>query len=140
MSLVYPDAGLRDRALSKKRKAAMTTGTDLVAQAKTKIREIGVTELAGRLGNVCIIDVREPEEFRAGHLPGAINIPRGVLEFRVDGHPVLCDRDCCIVMQCQSGGRSALATVAMQELGYKDVANLAGGFAAWKAAGQPIET
>lgn len=118
----------------------MTTGTDLVAQAKTKIQEIGVAELAGRLGRVQIIDVREPEEFQAGHLPGAINIPRGLLEFRIDGHPVLGDRNCRIVMQCQSGGRSALATVAMQELGYKDVVNLAGGFAAWKAAGQPVET
>ncbi|HEV2321114.1 MAG TPA: rhodanese-like domain-containing protein [Gammaproteobacteria bacterium] len=118
----------------------MTTGTDLVNQAKTKIREISVDELAGRLGQVCIVDVREPEEFRAGHLPGAVNIPRGLLEFRIDGHPVLRDRDCCIVMQCQSGGRSALATAVMQELGYKDVANLAGGFAAWKAAGQAVET
>lgn len=117
----------------------MTTGADLVSQAKTKIREIGVDELARRLDKVRIIDVREPEEFQAGHLPGAINIPRGLLEFRIDGHPVLCDRDCCIVMQCQGGGRSALATAVMQELGYKDVVNLAGGFAAWKAAGRPVE-
>ena len=118
----------------------MTTGSDLVAQAKIKIREIGIAELSQRLGQVRIIDVREPEEFQAGHLPGAVNIPRGLLEFRIDGHPVLCDRNCCIVMQCQSGGRSALATVAMQALGYTDVVNLAGGFAAWKAAGQPVET
>ena len=117
----------------------MSTAADLVSQAKNRIREITAQELAGRLGKVTIIDVREPEEFLAGHLPGAINIPRGLLEFRVDNHPIVCDRNCTIVLQCQSGGRSALATVAMQELGYKNVANLAGGIAAWNAAGLPTE-
>lgn len=118
----------------------MTTGADLVAKAKTRIKEITPQELSKQLGTVQIIDVREPEEFRAGHLPGAVNIPRGLLEFRIDSHPVLCARDCPIVMQCQGGGRSALATVAMQELGYKNVVNLAGGFGAWKAAGLSVET
>ena len=118
----------------------MTTGADLVAKAKSRIKEINPEELSKQLGKVQIIDVREPEEFEAGHLPGAVNIPRGLLEFRVDAHPVLCGRDCTIVMQCQSGGRSALATATMQELGYKNVVNLAGGFGAWKAAGLPVET
>jgi len=118
----------------------MSTAADLVAKAKGRIKEITPQELHGILGGVQIIDVREAEEYLAGHLPGAVNIPRGLLEFRVDGHPVLCDRGCTIVMQCQSGGRSALATVAMQELGYKNVVNLAGGYAAWKAAGLPTET
>ncbi|HET7650415.1 MAG TPA: rhodanese-like domain-containing protein [Gammaproteobacteria bacterium] len=117
----------------------MTTAADLVSRAKTMIREITPQELSSQLGKVTVIDVREPEEYMAGHLPGAINIPRGLLEFRVDNHPVACDRDCTIALQCQSGGRSALATVAMQELGYKNVTNLAGGFAAWSAAGLPVE-
>jgi rhodanese-related sulfurtransferase len=117
----------------------MTTGTDLVAKAKTRIREISPQEASQRLSAVTIVDVREPEEYKAGHLPGAINVPRGLLEFRVDTHPVLSDRNRSIVMQCQSGGRSALATVTMQELGYKDVVNLAGGFAAWSTAGLPVE-
>lgn len=118
----------------------MTTAADMVAKAKAKIREITPQELHRQLGKTSIIDVREPEEYEAGHLPGAVNIPRGLLEFRIDAHPILCDRDCTIVMQCQSGGRSALATAVMQELGYKNVVNLAGGFAAWKAAGLPVET
>lgn len=118
----------------------MTTGADLVAKAKSRIKEITPQELSAQLGSVQIIDVREPEEFQAGHLPGAVNVPRGLLEFRVDAHPILCERSCTIVMQCQSGGRSALATVAMQELGYKDVVSLAGGFGAWKSAGLPVET
>lgn len=117
----------------------MTTSADLVAKAKSRIREISPGELSKQLGKVQIIDVREPQEYEVGHLPGAVNIPRGLLEFRVDSHPVLCERDCTIVMQCQSGGRSALATVVMQELGYKNVVNLAGGYAAWKAAGLPVE-
>ncbi|MGH8372616.1 MAG: rhodanese-like domain-containing protein [Gammaproteobacteria bacterium] len=117
----------------------MSTAADLVSKAKTRINEITPQELSGKMGGVTIIDVREPEEFLAGHLPGAINIPRGLLEFRVDNHPIVCDRNCSIVMQCQSGGRSALATVAMQELGYKNVTNLAGGYAAWNAAGLPTE-
>lgn len=118
----------------------MTTTADLVARAKGQIREITPQELSKQLGKAPIIDVREPEEYAAGHIPGAINIPRGLLEFRLDAHPVLSDRACTIVMQCQGGGRSALATVVMQELGYKNVVNLAGGFGAWKAANLPIET
>lgn len=118
----------------------MTTTADLVAKAKSQIREITPQELSKQLGAVSIIDVREPEEYAAGHLPGAVNIPRGLLEFRLDAHPIVGDRGCTIVMQCQGGGRSALATVVMQELGYKSVVNLAGGFAAWKAANLPIET
>lgn len=117
----------------------MTTAADLVSRAKGRIKEVSPQELAGRLGAVQIIDVREPEEYAAGHLPGAVNIPRGLLEFRIDQHPVLCDRGCIIVMQCQGGGRSALATAVMQDLGYKSVVNLAGGFAAWQAAGLPVE-
>ena len=118
----------------------MTTAADLVAQAKSRIQEISPQELQQRLDRVRIIDVREPAEFAAGHLPGAVNLPRGVLEFQIDSKAELADRNCAIVMQCQVGGRSALATVAMQALGYRDVVNLAGGFAAWKAAGLPIET
>ncbi|HEX5340259.1 MAG TPA: rhodanese-like domain-containing protein [Gammaproteobacteria bacterium] len=117
----------------------MSTAADLVSKAKSRIREITPQELSAKLAGVTVIDVREAEEFQAGHLPGAINIPRGLLEFRVDGHPVVSDRERAIVLQCQGGGRSALATVAMQELGYKDVTNLAGGYAAWAAAGLPTQ-
>ena len=118
----------------------MTKTAELVARAKGQIREITPQELSLQLGKASIIDVREPEEYAAGHIPGAINIPRGLLEFRLDAHPIVSDRACTIVMQCPGGGRSALATVVMQELGYKNVVNLAGGFGAWKAANLPIET
>lgn len=66
------------------------TAQDLVAQARAVIEEINAERLlAMQASGLPVIDVREPEEFTAGHLPGAVNIPRGVLEFQVDGHPAL---------------------------------------------------
>ncbi len=118
----------------------MTTAAELVARAKAGISEITPWDVSGRLDRVLIVDVREPEEYSAGHLPGAINIPRGLLEFRVDSHPLLCERGREVVLQCQSGGRSALATLTMQELGFKNVVNMAGGYRAWITAGLPVET
>ena len=89
---------------------------DLVAAAKSLIREIGPAELLELQRVGCpIVDVREPEEFADGHLPGAVNIPRGLLEFEVDGHPAvnyqtaeaLSHRQRPVVLYCLSGGRSA---------------------------------
>lgn len=117
----------------------MTTAAEIVAKAKSRIREVTPQEVAPKLGKVLIVDVREPQEYAAGHIPGAINIPRGVLEFKLDQFPDLQDRNREIVLQCQGGGRSALATVVMQELGFKNVVNLAGGFGGWSAAGLPTE-
>lgn len=117
----------------------MTTTAEMVSKAKSKIREVTPDDVSKQLGKVTIIDVREAEEYAAGHIPGAIHIPRGVLEFKIDQHPSLYDRNTEIVLQCQGGGRSALATVTLQELGYKHVSNLAGGYSAWTAAGYPIE-
>ncbi len=120
----------------------------LVAQARANIREIDPIRLeALRAAGVPVIDVREPAEFAAGHLPGAVNIPRGVLEFEVDGHPAVGDmrdpalahRDRPVVMYCRSGGRSALAAEALQRLGFSEPLSLAGGYAAWCATGRPME-
>ncbi|MGB9428820.1 MAG: rhodanese-like domain-containing protein [Gammaproteobacteria bacterium] len=117
----------------------MTTAAEMVAKARSKIREVTPQDVSRELGEVLIVDVREAEEYAAGHIPGAVNIPRGVLEFKIDQFPALHDRNREIVLQCQGGGRSALATVALQELGFKNVSNLAGGFGAWSAAGLPTE-
>ncbi|HET7922153.1 MAG TPA: rhodanese-like domain-containing protein [Gammaproteobacteria bacterium] len=115
----------------------MPNAADLVAAARQRIREITPQELSAKLSGLTVIDVREPAEFAAGHLPGAINIPRGLLEFKVE--TAIPDHDRALVLHCQGGGRSALATVALQELGYRNVVNLAGGFAACVAAGLPTE-
>lgn len=117
----------------------MATVADLVAKARSKIREVTPQAVAQKLGKLTIVDVREPQEYVAGHIPGALNIPRGVLEFKLDQFPELHDRNREIVLHCQGGGRSALATVALQELGFKNAVNLAGGFGAWQAAGLPTE-
>lgn len=85
-----------------------------------------------------VIDVREPDEYAAGHLAGAINIPRGLLEFKLSSTPTLERRDLNVVLYCKTSGRAALAAVAMQSMGYLNVVSVAGGFEAWVAAGLPI--
>ncbi|MBS1201011.1 MAG: molybdopterin biosynthesis protein MoeB [Proteobacteria bacterium] len=125
------------------------TVRDLVAAARARVREIGPRELAAfREAGVPIIDVREPDEFAEGHIPGAVNIPRGLLEFEVDGHPAvayrtaeeLSHRERPVVLYCLSGGRSALAAAALQTLGFVSPLSLAGGILNWEDAGQPMAT
>jgi rhodanese-related sulfurtransferase len=115
------------------------TAMDLVAAAKRQIKEIEPTQAIPLVGKVLILDVREPSEYAAGCLPGAVNIPRGVLEFKIDTHPAFQNRqDADILVHCQSGGRSALATETLQKLGYTKVVSLAGGFKAWQEAGGQV--
>jgi rhodanese-related sulfurtransferase len=88
-----------------------------------------------------VIDVREPGEFAGGHLPGATNVPRGLLEFRVaavagNGEDV--NPATPILVYCQSGARGALATLTLNKMGYSNVTNLADGFLGWKAAGGEV--
>jgi rhodanese-related sulfurtransferase len=126
----------------------MKTVQDMVAEAKAGIREIDAKELqALQAKGVPVVDVREPAEFAEGHIPGAVNIPRGVLEFEVDGHPAvncvrdpaLGHRDQPIVLQCRSGARSALAADALRRLGFVEPLSLAGGIVGWTGAGLPVE-
>jgi rhodanese-related sulfurtransferase len=115
------------------------TAMDLVAEAKRHITEIGIDEAQGALGKSLIVDVREPGEYAAGCLPGAVNIPRGVLEFKIGAHPDFQGRFTAnIVVYCQTGGRSALATEALQKLGYSGAVSMAGGFSAWSESGKPV--
>ena len=116
----------------------------ILAEARTRIVEIDGARLrALQSGGAPVIDVREPAEFAAGHIPGAVNIPRGVLEFEVDGHPAvnctrdpaLAHRDQPVVVYCRSGGRSALAAEALARLGFAEPLSLAGGFTAWAEQG-----
>ena len=125
----------------------MKTAQDLVLDAKRRIREIDHEELLALQGKgVPLIDVREPAEYAAGHIRGAINIPRGVLEFEVDGHPAvncvkdpaLAHREAPIMLACRSGGRSALAADALRALGFAEPLSLAGGFNGWTAAGREV--
>ncbi|MBN8482809.1 MAG: sulfurtransferase [Xanthomonadales bacterium] len=122
------------------------TVNDLVAAARRVIREVAPASLVDAGSRPVLIDVREPHEYAAGHLPGAINLPRGVLEFQVDAHPAmacatspaLAERSRPLVVYCLTGGRSALAAESLQRLGFTEVESLAGGFAAWRDAGLPV--
>ena len=107
------------------------TAQELVAEAKKHIRETDVAGARELIGKALTIDVREPAEFANGSLPGAINIPRGVLEFQISNHPAFREAQSAeILVYCQSGGRSALSTEALQKLGYANPVSLAGGFKA----------
>ena len=117
----------------------MKTSHDLVTAARSRIQEV-TTEQAEQalLRADVLLDVREADEFAAGHLPGAIHVSRGLLEFKLSGTPSLSARDLKVVLYCKTGGRSALAALAMQDMGYLDVVSLAGGIDAWIAAGKPL--
>jgi len=117
----------------------MKTSHDLVAAAKAKIDEVSVdqAEQAIRDADV-LIDVREADEFAAGHLPGAVHISRGMLEFRISNSPELASPDIRIVLYCKTSGRAALAACALKEMGYGNVKSISGGFDAWVAAGKPV--
>lgn len=118
---------------------------DLVDDARSRIVEVAPHALAAA-GDAVLIDVREPAEYATSHLPGAVNIPRGVLEFEIEAHPavggatdpLLADRQRPIVVYCRSGGRAALAAQSLQQLGFVDVRSIAGGIMGWADAGLPI--
>ncbi|MEN9705880.1 MAG: hypothetical protein RLZZ393_1759 [Pseudomonadota bacterium] len=122
--------------------------SDLVARARQSIREVHPAELRDHLPGAAVIDVREPQEYATGHLPGAVNIPRGMLEFEISTNPdvggvtdpALADRSRHIVLYCLGGGRAALAAAALQELGYTHVESIAGGIRACVDAGFELTT
>lgn len=121
------------------------TVEQLVGIAERRIRSATADDIADSVlsGEIVVVDVREPDEFEQGHIPGAVNIPRGWLEFKADPTcPAYDERigpDKPILIYCPFGGRSALATAALQELEYANVTNLEGGLEAWKNAGYPVE-
>lgn len=117
----------------------MKSAHDLVLAAKARICEVPLdqAEQAIREADV-LLDVREADEFTAGHLPGAVLAPRGLLEFKLSSTPALSARDLKVVLYCKSSGRAALAALTMQEMGYLNVQSIAGGFDAWAAAGLPV--
>jgi rhodanese-related sulfurtransferase len=119
----------------------MKTAHDLVAAAKTRIQEVSLdnAEQAIREADV-LVDVREADEYAAGHLAGAVHISRGMLEFKFSANPALQSRDLKVVLYCKTSGRAALAGAALQDMGYLNVQSIAGGFDAWAAAGKPVAT
>ncbi|BDU57637.1 hypothetical protein LMORI2_06190 [Limnohabitans sp. MORI2] len=117
----------------------MKTAHDLVVQAKQDVQEISVDQavLAIQTCDV-LIDVREADEYAAGHLPGAIHMSRGMLEFKIASNPKMQPRDLNIVLYCKTSGRAALSAKSLAEMGYTHVRSIAGGVDAWVAAGHEV--
>ena len=123
---------------------------DFVAEALRHVREISPEEAHRLLGapgreGWHFVDVRELDEFAAGHLPGARHYPRGFLEVRADlehpkRDPWLADRSRPLVLYCGGGNRSALAARTLQQMGFTSVVSLAEGWAGWTERGFPVET
>lgn len=119
--------------------AAHKTGDDLVAEAKEQITEVSPEEvqaMKARDENVVYLDVREPNEWNLGRIPGAVHLPRGNLESRVEA---MIDRSQRVVIYCARGNRSALAALTMQQMGYENVASMARGFGGWVDVSGEVE-
>ncbi len=117
----------------------MKSGSEMIAEAKSRIRESSVAALKQSMGTGAqpvILDVREPNETNLGCIPGAIVIPRGTLETKVEA---MIPRAATIVIYCASGNRSAFAADTLQQMGYKDVTSLAAGWSGWVTSGGPVE-
>jgi adenylyltransferase/sulfurtransferase len=113
-----------------------TTYRDLLERTRREIDEVDAIAARGLLDRGArAVDVREPDEVEQGAIPGALAIPRGFLEARIED--AVRDRDQPVVLYCAGGMRSAFAAKSLQELGYTNVVSLAGGFGAWKGAGLP---
>jgi rhodanese-related sulfurtransferase len=117
----------------------VVTPHELVLEAKSQIKEVSTADGQALLGKRVVIDVREYDEFAAGHLPGAINIPRGVLEFKIGMVPECANKDGAFLLYCRSSGRAALSAVQLQKIGYTNVISMAGGFEVWNNEGRPTE-
>jgi len=111
----------------------LSTPRDLLNAAKAEIKEIDPNDVAARLDHFTLLDVREPEEYEQGAVPGAVHLPRGNLEFSVEGR--LPDKNAPIAVYCAGGVRSAFAAKTLQDLGYSDVVSVNGGFNKWKDEG-----
>src|SRR6195952_2622530 len=115
------------------------TGAEVIRKIRSQVEEVDPSQVREHLGNgVVLVDVRETEEWDAGHIPGAKHVPRGYLESRIEG--AVKDRDQRVVLYCASGQRSALAANTLHEqLGYENVASMNGGITLWKDRGYDVE-
>jgi sulfur-carrier protein adenylyltransferase/sulfurtransferase len=116
----------------------MKTGTDLMNEAKTRIREIDSKEALAihARGGAVFFDVRDLHEVNLGRIPGAVHISRGNIETKVEA---IIPRDAEVVIYCASGNRSVFAADTMQQMGYSNVCSLAGGFRGWAEAGGDVD-
>lgn len=131
--------------LTTQKMMAQKTATDMVKAAKQEIENLTPRQAYDEImkGNITVIDIREPDELKqTGTIAGAVNAPRGMLEFYADPslpyHKPEFDKEKRIILYCASSGRSALAVKTLKEMGYTNVAHIDGGIKAWETAGLPI--
>ncbi len=112
---------------------------EMVAKAKGSVQKVSAADVKAAIDKkekATILDVRDPGEYAAGHLPGALNISRGMLEFQVFNK--IPDQNAKIYVYCKSGGRSSLATKTLNDLGYKNAVLMDAAFEDWIKAGYPV--
>lgn len=127
---------------------APVSASQLIGEARQRIPEVTPAEVrvgleGGQIG--LVLDVREPDEWANGHIPGAVHAPRGLLEWYADPAAapargeITRHRDGRVVVTCASGARSLLAAQTLAQLGYADVASMSGGYTEWTRLGFPTE-
>jgi len=110
------------------------------AHARSKIRETTIAAVQARLSageKLLLVDVREDDEWRAGHIPGAIHLGKGVIERDIEEE--IPDHSAEIILYCGGGFRSAIAAESLQQMGYTNIISMDGGMRGWKEAGLPVE-
>jgi sulfur-carrier protein adenylyltransferase/sulfurtransferase len=114
----------------------MPTYQEMLEQKRASVREVDARESARlREQGAILVDIREQDEVDQGIIPGAVHIPRGFLEMRIE--ETIRDRDTPVIVYCAGGVRSIFGAEALSDLGYRDVASMSGGFSGWKASGLP---
>jgi rhodanese-related sulfurtransferase len=116
------------------------TGPDFIKEIMPHIGVVDRHEVLDHAANgAVLLDVREPHEFAGGHLPGAVNVSRGVLEFLAPAQPALSNKDAKIVVYCRTGGRAALATHTLRRMGYANAVSMVGGIEDWVKESRPTQ-
>jgi rhodanese-related sulfurtransferase len=111
----------------------------IIGEAKSQVTEVTVQQIKTDIDSgkeFVLLDVRSPYDYEAGHLPKAVNIPRGDLEFRIG--KLYPNKDAVMVLYCRLGGASALSAKTLMDMGYKNVKSLKGAFKVWGESGYPI--
>ena len=117
------------------------TREDMLAAARNEIVLVNADRAEALIAQqALILDVRESAEYQAGHLPQAINVPRGVLEFKVGNHPQLQDPQQSILIYCKNGGRSTLAALTLKQMGFHQFEMLVEGFDGWSGDVHKVES
>jgi len=118
-----------------------TPAKELVDKARAATRQATITDLKAAVDggkDMVVLDVREPNEYEVAHIPGALNVPRGLLEFSI--WTVVPNQEQTIYVYCKTGARAALATKQLNDLGYKNAIAVDTGGVAWVKAGYPVQT